>query len=56
LALLLGVSYAAHSIFGPAQPVELAGDPAAATDGYREFLELMGSSDGAHPEVAASKN
>jgi tetratricopeptide (TPR) repeat protein len=45
----------ARSIFGAARSAELAGDRQAATNGYREFMELMRKGDGARPELAAAR-
>ena len=45
----------ARSIFGAARAAELAGDRAAASTGYREFLKLMSKADGDRPEQAMAR-
>lgn len=45
----------ARSIFGAARAAELAGDRAAASTGYREFLKLMSRADGDRPELGIAR-
>jgi hypothetical protein len=45
----------ARSLFGKARAAELAGDRAAASAGYREFLTLMSKADGERPELTAAR-
>ena len=44
-----------RSLFGVARAAELAGDKAAATAAYREFLKMMEKGDGERAEVAIAK-
>jgi hypothetical protein len=45
----------ARSVFGVARSAELAGDRAAAADGYRAYLRLMGRADGERAELAVAR-
>jgi hypothetical protein len=45
----------ARSLFGAARAAELAGDHAAAADGYRTFLGQMKAADPDRPEVAVAR-
>ena len=54
-ATLLRETGRARSLFGAARAAELAGNRAAATEGYREFLKLMSKADGARPELAIAR-
>lgn len=45
----------ARSLFGVARAAELAGDRAAAAEGYRVFLEQMKRADGGRPELAVAR-
>ena len=54
-ATLLRETGRARSMFGAARAAELAGNRAAATEGYRQFLKLMSKADGARPELAIAR-
>ncbi|HEY5939725.1 MAG TPA: hypothetical protein VIT87_02810 [Gemmatimonadales bacterium] len=54
-ATLLRETGRARSIFGAARAAELAGNRAAATEGYRQFLKLMSKADGGRPELAIAR-
>ena len=45
----------ARTLFGAARAAQLAGDRAAATNGYRVFLKLMSKADGDRPELAIAR-
>ena len=45
----------ARSVFGAARAAELAGDRAAAAEGYREYLRQMARADGTRAEVGAAR-
>jgi hypothetical protein len=45
----------ARSVFGAARAAELAGERDTAVSGYREFLRLMGKSDGDREELSMAK-
>jgi hypothetical protein len=45
----------ARSVFGAARAAELAGDRAAATAGYHQFLDLMARADGDRRELAVAR-
>ena len=45
----------ARSVFGAARAAELAGERDSAVAGYREFLQLMGKSDGHREELSTAK-
>jgi tetratricopeptide (TPR) repeat protein len=45
----------ARSVFGAARAAELAGERAAAREGYRAFLELMDGGDGERAELAVAR-
>lgn len=45
----------ARAIFGAARAAQLAGDRAAATSGYREYLRLTDKADGAREEIAVAR-
>jgi hypothetical protein len=45
----------ARSVFGAARAAELAGDRAAAREGYRRFLQLMAAGDGDRQELAVAR-
>jgi hypothetical protein len=54
-ATLLRETGRARSMFGAARAAELAGNRAAATEGYRQFLKLMSRADGGRPELAIAR-
>ena len=45
----------ARSVFGAARAAELAGDKAAAAQGYQEFLQLMRHADGGRKELQVAR-
>jgi hypothetical protein len=45
----------ARSIFGAARAAELAGDQAAAAQGYREYLRMMEKGDGGRAELTVAR-
>ena len=45
----------ARSVFGAARAAELAGDRAAAAEGYRDYLKLMAKGDGTRAELVMAR-